>query len=175
MDSENRLLTLKIAGRFREVPIWATKLPFEIRPNPNFNSRAWKYWKPSLNLMAEIVRSQKIKINARLIHSHFNQRKISTHDSGWWDPDTRNMFLCTFDKETMLHELAHAKSEGFHGDPWARTTAKLFSKYLSGRELNNALINLGEYRSGQRVYKELFGERPPKYKEPKSVWWHLKP
>ena len=173
--AENRLITLKIAGRFRRIPIWATKLQFEVRPNDRFDDRAWKLWKPTLLLMNKVVRLEKIKINWVRIHSHFNLRGELPHAMGWMDPESRGVFLCHFDKETMLHELGHARSVGYHGDPWAKNTWRLYDKYLKDKELRNARNNLCQYLSGRREYKKVLGKQPPKFLDQKSIWWHLKP
>lgn len=61
----------------------------------------------------------------------------------WWDHEQRAMFLCHFDKETLLHEVGHALSSGYHGDPWAKATARLYQKYLKGNELTEAMTHLG--------------------------------
>ena len=173
--AENRLITLKIAGRFRRIPIWATKLQFEVRPNDRFDDRAWKLWKPTLLLMNKVVRLEKIKINWVRVHSHFNLRGELPHAMGWMDPESRGVFLCHFDKETMLHELGHARSAGYHGDPWAKNTWRLYDKYLKDKELRNARNNLCQYLSGRRQYKKVLGKQPPKFLDQKSIWWHLKP
>ena len=173
--AENRLITLKIAGRFRRIPIWATKLQFEVRPNDRFDNRAWKLWKPTLLLMNKVVRLEKIKINWVRVHSHFNLRGELPHAMGWMDPESRGVFLCHFDKETMLHELGHARSVGYHGDPWAKNTWRLYDKYLKDKELRYARNNLCQYLSGRRQYKKVLGKQPPKFLDQKSIWWHLKP
>jgi hypothetical protein len=87
----------------------------------------------------------------------------------------RGVFLCHFDKETMLHEMAHAKSPGFHGDPWAANTWMLYTKYLRGKELKVARDNLCQYLSGRRQYKKHLEKVPPKFVDSKSIWWHLQP
>lgn len=173
--SNSALITLKIAGRYRSIPIWASKLPFEVRPSAEFDRRAWKLWKPTLTLMAKVVKHERIKIDWVRIHSHFNLRRELSHAMGWYDPEERSVFLCHFDAETMLHELGHAASSGYHGDPWARATAKLYLKYLKGREQQRALENLGQYLSGRRVYRNIYGEKPPRFEHDRSVWWKLKP
>jgi hypothetical protein len=53
-SGENKLLELKIAGRYRMIPVWATKFEFEVRPSPKFDNRAWKLWKPILKLLAKV-------------------------------------------------------------------------------------------------------------------------
>jgi len=75
----------------------------------------------------------------------------------------------------MLHELGHAKSSGYHGDPWAKATAKLYLKYLKGRTQTLAMENLGQYLSGRRVYRKFYGEKPPKFEYPKGIWVNRKP
>jgi hypothetical protein len=94
---------------------------------------------------------------------------------GWWDHEQKAMFLCHFDKETLLHEVGHALTSGYHGDPWAKATARLYKKYLKGKGYSSAMIQLAHYLSGRRVYKALFGERAPKAPEIVSVWKGLKP
>ncbi len=173
--SENRLLELKIAGRYRLLPIWATKLRFEVRPSPRFDKRAWKLWKPVLLLLNQIAGKEKLKIEWVRIHSHFNLKGDIPHAMGWWDHEQKAMFLCHFDKETMLHEVGHALSSGYHGDPWAKATARLYQKYLTGKELMAAMHHLGHYLAGRRVYKKIYGERPPKYQERPSMWLNRKP
>ena len=171
----NKLVELKIAGRYRKVPLWATKLEFEVRPSQDFDARAWKLWKPTLLLMNRAIKREKIKVNWVRIHSHFNLRRELSHPMGWFNPEDKSMFLCHFDNETMLHELGHAKSSGFHGDPWAKATAKLYLRYLGGKEQKLAMDNLGQYLSGRRIYRKLYGQRPPKFIYPKSIWWQRKP
>ena len=89
--AENRLITLKIAGRFRRIPIWATKLQFEVRPNDRFDNRAWKLWKPTLLLMNKVVRLEKIKIKWVRVHSHFKLCGELPHAMGWMDPESREI------------------------------------------------------------------------------------
>jgi hypothetical protein len=174
-SGENRLIELKIAGRFREVPVWVTNLGFEVRPSPTFDSRAWKLWKPVLLLLQEVRRKEKISVSWVRIHSHFNLRGGIPHAMGWWNHDDNSMFLCHFDKETLLHEVGHALSSGYHGDPWAKATARLYLKYLHGKELQTAMGNLGHYLSGRRIYKSIYGTKPPVQKELQSMWLKRKP
>jgi hypothetical protein len=172
---EEQLVEMKIAGRYRRLPRWATKFQFEVRPSPTFDNRAWVLWKPILKLLSKVAKEEKIKIKWVRIHSHFNLKGDIPHAMGWWDHEDKSMFLCHFDKETLLHELGHALSSGYHGDPWAEQTARLFQKYLPKREQRAAMENLAHYLSGRRVFKKIYKERPPKYIEPKSMWLGLKP
>jgi hypothetical protein len=48
-------------------------------------------------------------------------------------------------------------------------------KYLKGKVLKDSMIQLAHYLSGRRVYKALYGERPPKAPELQSLWKGLKP
>lgn len=171
----SKLVEVKIAGRYRMVPTWALSLSFEVRPSPSFDSRAWALWKPILKLLERVSKEEKIKVNWVRIHSHFNLKGDIPHAMGWWDHEERAMFLCHFDKETLLHELGHALSSGYHGDPWAKQTAHLFQKYLKGKEKQQAMDNLAHYLSGRRIYKKIYNSKPPKYEEPKSMWLNLKP
>ena len=173
--NENQLVELKIAGRYRVIPVWASKLSFEVRPGLNFDSRAWRLWKPVLLLLNDIARQEKLKINWVRVHSHFGLKGDVPHAMGWWDHEQKAMFLCHFDKETLLHEVGHALTSGYHGDPWAKATARLYKKYLKGKALKDAMIQLAHYLSGRRVYKALYGERAPKAPEIVSMWKGLKP
>ena len=62
--TQNKTVNLKIAGRFRQVPLWATNLSFEVRPNDRFDNRAWKLWKPTLLLMNQVVKKERIQKSA---------------------------------------------------------------------------------------------------------------
>jgi hypothetical protein len=75
----------------------------------------------------------------------------------------------------MLHEVGHALSSGYHGDPWAKQAARLYLKYLKGKEQKEAMIQLSRYLSGRRVYKSLYGEKAPKAPEIQSLWRDLNP
>ena len=172
---ENKIIELKIGGRYREVPLWATRLRFEVRPNDSFDNRAWKLWKPTLLLMNTVVQKERLSIKWVRIHSHFNLRGELPHPMGWMSDVEQGVFLCHFDKETMLHEMAHAKSPGFHGDPWAENTWRLYEKYLKGKELTAARNNLCQYLSGRRIDKKALAKQPPKFEDARSIWWHLKP
>ena len=174
-QAADKLIELKIAGRYRLVPVWTTKLKFEVRPSPSFDKRAWKLWKPILLLLDEVCKREKLRVDWVRIHSHFNLKGDIPHAMGWWDHEQRAMFLCHFDKETLLHEVGHALSSGYHGDPWAKATARLYQKYLKGKELTEAMTHLGHYLAGRRVYKKIYGERPPKYQERPSMWLNRKP
>ena len=101
----NKLVELKIAGRYRQIPVWASRLEFEVRPSPSFDKRAWKLWKPTLLMMDKVVKRENLKINWVRIHSHFNIKRELTHAMGFYDPIEKGVFLCHFDFETMLHEL----------------------------------------------------------------------
>ena len=174
-SNPNKLIELKIAGRYRMVPVWATELGFEVRPGQKFDARAWKYWKPVLQLLDEVSKKEKIKVNWVRIHSHFGLKGDVPHAMGWWDHEQKAMFLCHFDKETMLHEIGHALSSGYHGDPWAKQSARLYQKYLKGKEQGTAMLQLAHYLSGRRIYRAIYGERPPKPEQIQSIWVGLKP
>lgn len=174
-SDQDTLVELKIAGRYRMIPIWATKLSFEVRPGQKFDSRAWKYWKPVLLLLNRVAKEEKLKINWVRVHSHFGLKGDVPHAMGWWDHEIKAMFLCHFDKETMLHEVAHALSSGYHGDPWAKQAARLYKKYLRGHEFRDSMIQLARYLSGRRIYKALYNEKPPIAPEIQSIWKGLNP
>ena len=40
----NQLIELKIAGRYRMIPVWATKLSFVVRPGQKIDARPWMLW-----------------------------------------------------------------------------------------------------------------------------------
>lgn len=77
--NQNKIVNLKIAGRFRQVPLWATKLSFEVRPNDRFDNRAWKLWKPTLLLMNHVVKKRESKIVLAK-----KPPKYSDQKSIWW-------------------------------------------------------------------------------------------
>ena len=149
--TQNKTVNLKIAGRFRQVPLWATNLSFEVRPNDRFDNRAWKLWKPTLLLMNQVVKKERIQIKWVRVHSHFNLRGELPHAMGWMDPESKGLFLCHFDKETMLHELGHAKSIGYHGDQWAKNTLETYSPRFPCKITQHYLLLLSHAKPNKRI------------------------
>lgn len=163
-------VTLKVGGRFRELPAWATKLSFELRPTPGFERAAWILWKPTLTLLDLVNKEKKLKLSWVRIHSHLGAKKSPSHAMGWADDESRTMFLCHFDKETMLHEAAHLITIGSHTDRWAKTLFDLYDLYLPKKQARKAQDEMGRYLSGRRVYLKKFGSRAPKHVDEPSIW-----
>lgn len=170
-----KLVTRKIGGRFRQVPLWATRLSFEVRPVPGFQPEAWEIWKPTLVLLERVLIEQKWKLNWVRIHSHLGAKKSPRHSMAWVDKDTDTMLLCHFDKDTMLHEIAHLPKDDAHSDAWALRLWKLQDRYLSKKEAAQAHLELTRYLSGKRLYKKFIDAKPPKYVDQLSIWVTAKP
>jgi hypothetical protein len=85
------------------------------------------------------------------------------------------MLLCHYDKDTMLHELAHLPKDDAHSDAWAKRLWDLQDTYLSKTEAKNAHLEITRYLSGRRLYKRKFGIKPPKYEDQVSIWVNTKP
>ena len=165
-----KLVTVTVARRRVEVPIWVTKLSFEVRPVPGFQPDAWPLWKPTLQLMDRVLREKKWKLVWVRVHSHLGVKTSPNHSQAWVDKDTDTMMLCHFDKETMLHEVAHLPKDDAHSDVWARRLWKLQSEYLTPREAKRAHLELTRYRAGVRLWAKTYGSKPPKYQDQISIW-----
>lgn len=170
-----KLVTRKIGGRFRELPLWATKFSFEVRPVPGFQAEAWALWKPTLVLLDKVLREKKYKLNWVRIHSHLGVTRSPRHSMAWVDKDTDTMLLCHFDKDTMLHELAHLPKDDAHSDTWARRLWALQDEYLPKTGAASAHVELTRYLSGKRLYLKKYGVKPPKYQDQVSIWVTIKP
>jgi hypothetical protein len=166
----DRFVTVKVARRFVEVPVWVTKLSFEVRPVPGFQKQAWPLWKPTLQLMDRVLRDKRWKLNWVRIHSHLGAKTSPAHSQAWVDKDTDTMMLCHFDKETMLHEVAHLPKDDAHSDAWAKRLWSLQNEYLSAREAKLAQIELTRYRSGIRLWRKTNGTKPNAYTDQVSIW-----
>lgn len=173
--STPRLVTKKIGGRYRQIPIWATRLSFEVRPVPGFQAEAWELWKPTLTLLDRVLLEKKWELKWVRIHSHLGAKRSPRHSQAWVDKDTNTMLLCHFDKDTMLHELAHLPKDDAHSDAWALRLWKLQEEYLSKKDLVVARYDLTRYLSGRRLYKKLIDSNPPRYEDQESIWVSTKP
>jgi hypothetical protein len=80
------------------------------------------------------------------------------------------MFLCSYDKGTALHELAHLITGDAHGDAWARRCFELHRRYLSARAVRQADLEVTRYLSGRREWRRRFGVRPERQPVPTSAW-----
>jgi hypothetical protein len=170
-----KLITAKIGGRWREVPLWATQLSFEVRPVPGFQKEAWDIWKPTLLLLEKVLSDKNWKLEWVRIHSHLGVTRSPRHSMAWVDKDTNTMLLCHFDKETMLHEIAHLPKDDAHSDAWAKRLWDLQETYLNKKEAAAGQLELTRYLSGRRLYIKKFGEKPPKYVDQVSIWVNAKP
>ena len=79
---DNRLIELKIDGRYHMLLVWATKLGFELKPNPSFDKRAWKLWRPILLLLNAVCKKEKLRVDWVRTHSHFNLKVYIPHAMG---------------------------------------------------------------------------------------------
>jgi hypothetical protein len=165
-----KFLRVKIAGRWVEAPRWALNLPFEVRPSRGFRTTAWSLWKPTLTLLARAAKAQRQRLEWVRIHDHVGTRREPQHPFGWVITETGEMFLCSYDKGTALHELAHLITGDSHGDAWARRCFALHRKYLPARAVRAADLEVTRYLSGRREWKRRFGERPERQPVPKSAW-----
>lgn len=93
----------------------------------------------------------------------------------WVDKDTDTMLLCHFDKDTMLHEIAHLPKDDAHSDAWAKRLWDLQETYLSKKDATAAHLELTRYLSGRRLYIKKFGKKPPRYVDQVSIWVTAKP
>jgi hypothetical protein len=166
----SRMYRVKIAGRWTEAPKWALNLPFEVRPMRGFTVAAWPHWRPTLELLARATARAKRTLEWVRIHDHTGTRREPAHPFGWVITETGEMFLCSYDKGTALHELAHLISGDSHGDAWARSCFELHRIWLCGAAIKAADLEVTRYLSGRREWKRRFGERPPKQPAPKSSW-----
>ena len=160
----------KIAGRWVESPAWALELPFEVRPMRGFDVAAWPRWKVTLNLLARAVRAKRQRLRWVRIHSHIGARREPSHPFGWVVTETGEMFLCSYDRGTALHELAHLISSDSHGDAWARACFELHRQFLPRAAVRAADLEVTRYLSGRREWKRRFGARPPAQPAPISAW-----
>ena len=93
----------------------------------------------------------------------------------WVDKDTDTMMLCHFDKDTMLHEIAHLPKDDAHSDAWAKRLWELQETYLNKKDAAVAHLEITRYLSGRRLYITKFGEKPPRYVDQVSIWVTAKP
>ena len=166
----SRLHRVKIAGRWVDAPAWALDLPFEVRPMRGFRPAGWRYWRTTLTLLAKAVQARRVRLQWVRIHEHIGTRREPSHPFGWVIPESGEMFLCSYDRETALHELSHLVTGDSHGDEWARTCFRYHRAFLPPHAVRAADLEVTRYLSGRREWRRRFGERPPKLPPARSAW-----
>lgn len=157
------------------VPSWVSKLSFDVNTDKNFQEEAWVLWRPTLQLLDKVIKAKRWKLNWVRIHSHLGVKRSPRHSQAWVDKDTDTMMLCHFDKETMLHEIAHLPKDDGHSDAWAKRLWDLQDKFLSKKDAAEAHLELTRYLSGRRIYIKKFGVKPPRHEDQVSIWVNTKP
>jgi hypothetical protein len=165
-----KLRRVKVAGRWAELPQWVLDLPFEVRPMRGFRPAAWPRWKSTLLLLARAAKAKRLRLEWVRVHEHLDTRREPSHPFGWVVTETGEMFLCSYDKGTALHELAHLATGDSHGDRWARACFDLHRAFLSRAAIRAADLEVTRYLSGRREWRRRFGERPEPQPAPKSAW-----
>lgn len=98
-------------------------------------------WGATLSWMLDVANQEGIEVRKVQVHWHKDLygRKCPLGEA---DATLNEIMLCThiYDKDTIIHELAHLGSVGVHGASWSRKFLELITKYLSGQELEVAMF-----------------------------------
>lgn len=107
-------------------------------------------WSGPLDWMLSVAMSEGIIVKTINVHWHkeLYGRKCPLGEA---DAENKSIMLCThiYDKDTILHELAHLDSIGVHSQSWANRFLNLISAHLEDKELEVARFMAG------RDYKEV--------------------
>jgi hypothetical protein len=89
------------------------------------------FWGESIEWMKEVFAAEDIAVKRVLIHFHDSTKK---NKCPLGEADGEEFMLCTspYDKDTILHELAHVCTPGTHSREWANQYLMLVDKYLDG-------------------------------------------
>lgn len=89
------------------------------------------FWGSAIEWMKEVFAQEGIVVKRVLIHYHDGVKKTKCPLG---EADGEEFMLCTspYDKDTMLHELAHVCTPGTHSREWANEYLMLVDKYLDG-------------------------------------------
>ncbi len=106
-------------------------------------------WGSPIEWMLSVAAEEQIIVKEIVVHWHkeLYGRKCPLGEA---DAETKSIMLCThvYDKDTMLHELAHLGSIGVHGTNWSERFIGMINKYMSDRERDIALFMAGrDYRN----------------------------
>lgn len=89
------------------------------------------FWGESIEWMRQVFAAEGIKVKKVLIHYHEGVKK---NKCPLGEAEDDEFMLCTspYDKDTMLHELAHVCTPGTHSREWANEYLRLVDKYIDG-------------------------------------------
>jgi hypothetical protein len=78
-------------------------------------------WRPTLRFVAKVCQEQGIALKRVHVHYHPEGEDSipSSHPFGEAEYWNGVIYLCAWDEDTILHELAHVWSESWHTPKWA--------------------------------------------------------
>ena len=134
-------------------------------------------WRPTLRYVAKVCKEQ--GINLKRVHVHYHPEGEdnipSAHPFGEAEYWNGVIYLCAWDEDTILHELAHVWSESWHTPKWASLYLSLCEHYMSREDFMEAVVGTAaEMPVVRHALKRIYGitvkvgKRTPKESRPMS-------
>ena len=134
-------------------------------------------WRPTLRFVAKVCQEQGIALKRVHVHYHpeGEDNIPSSHPFGEAEYWNGVIYLCAWDEDTILHELAHVWSESWHTPKWASLYLSLCEHYMSREDFMEAVVGTAaEMPVVRHALKRIYGitvkvgKRTPKESRPMS-------
>jgi len=117
-------------------------------------------WKAVVALIRKVCKEQEIGLGRVHLHYHPDGEDTlpDTHPHGEAEYWGKTIFLCTADKDTALHEIAHVWTKSWHSPKWAEAYLYLCEQYMHQEEfIENIKRNSGKYAVVRHALKRVYG------------------
>ena len=128
--------------------------------DPEAPSSEKQRWRPVTSLIRKVCAEQGIRLGR--VHLHYHPDGAHTlpdsHPHGEAEYWGKTIFLCTADKDTALHEIAHVWTKSWHSPKWAEAYLYLCEQYMRHEEfIENIKKNASKYAVVRHALKRIYG------------------
>jgi|688.fasta_scaffold1641789_1 hypothetical protein len=136
---------------------WYKNLPFELVIPIEMPKRAMSGWRDAIEVLADSMKTFDVKVTVVRLHYHVppRQRFGEKHPMGETVSEDGEITLCSNDVDTVVHELAHVKSNENHTPKWARAYFKFADYYMDEEYVRDAMKHASQfYPSVRKIARE---------------------
>jgi hypothetical protein len=119
-----------------------------------------KEWRPTLRFIAKVCKEQGIHLKRVHVHYHPEGEDAipNTHPFGEAEYWNGVIYLCAWDEDTILHELAHVWTESWHTPKWASVYLSLCEIYMKREDFMESVVDAAAQQPVVRhALKRIYG------------------
>jgi hypothetical protein len=119
-----------------------------------------KEWRSTLKFIAKVCKEQNIRLKRVHVHYHPEGEENIPSTHPWGEAEYWNgaIYLCAWDEDTILHELAHVWTESWHTPKWASVYLSLCEIYMTKEDFMEAVVDTASMQPVVRhALKRIYG------------------